>query len=63
MLGNRPLAVANDDLFAGADFLQILSEAVSQVGDVRAPHPGSQYGYDSHIGGAPASYSAVGEPP
>jgi hypothetical protein len=40
IFGDRPLAVANDDLFSGADFLQILSEAVSQVRDVGASHPG-----------------------
>jgi hypothetical protein len=38
--GDRPLTVANDDLFAGADFPEILSEAVSQIRDVRATHPG-----------------------
>src|SRR5262245_35494328 len=37
-LGDRSLAIANDDLFAGSDLSQVLREPVSEFGDVRASH-------------------------
>ena len=32
------LPVSDDDLLAGANFPQVVSEAVAQIGDVGAPH-------------------------
>ena len=37
-LGDGPLPVADNDLFAGANLLEVLRETLSEIGDVGAPH-------------------------